>query len=229
MTRVYRHEYKYRISTMSAELLKYRLSLLMRPDKNAGDDGSYFIRSLYFDDIQHTAFHEKLWGVSQRAKYRLRFYNHDSKYTIFEKKEKSGIYMCKQTVKTSPDQVNAIMSSDWLNLSRDESPLLKEYGALCTFRHMTPQVIVDYDRTAFTYPISNVRVTLDTDLRTAPYKYDMFDRRLATIPIYPEGEQLLEVKFNEFLPEVIRLALDDIPKVLVANSKYALCLSVVLE
>ena len=226
---VYRHEYKYRISSLSAQLLSKRLGLVLRKDKNAGADGGYFIRSLYFDDIDHTAFHEKLWGTSERAKYRIRYYNYDDSYMIFEKKSKNNLYSHKQSVELSYSMTEAILKSDHITLSRADEPLLKEYGMLCATRLMKPHVLVDYDRIAFTYPVSNVRITLDLNVRTAPFKTDIFDDKLGTIPVFPEGEQLMEVKFNEFLPEFIRDLLYDIPKTLVANSKYTLCLSTILE
>ena len=228
-TQVYRHEYKYRISNISAELLKRRLGLVLRMDKNAGERGSYMIRSLYFDDIDHMAYHEKLWGTSERAKYRLRYYNYDSSYIVFEKKAKRDMYSHKESVRMTMDQTEAMIYGDRFTLHHSGQPLLEEFAALCATRRMLPHVLVDYDRIAFTYPVSNVRITLDLNLRTAPFKTDFFNDKHALVPVFPEGEQLMEVKFNEFLPEFIGDLLYDIPKTLVANSKYTICLSTVLE
>ena len=86
----YRHEYKYLISTASAELLKRRLPAIMGRDPHAGPTGQYTIRSLYFDDSDHSAYEEKMSGVSDRAKYRIRYYNYDTRVIRLEKKEKHG-------------------------------------------------------------------------------------------------------------------------------------------
>jgi len=228
-SQVYRHEYKYRISKMSAELLRHRLGLVLRMDKHTGPDGGYMIRSLYFDDADNSAYHEKLSGIRDRAKYRLRYYNYDDSYIVFEKKAKQGLYSHKESVRVTKEQAYAMMYGDRYALHSSGEPLLEEFAALCAAKRMAPKVLVDYDRIPFTYPVSNVRVTLDLDLRTAPYKTDLFNDRHALLPVFPDGEQLMEVKFNEFLPEFIRDLLYDIPKTLVANSKYTICLSTVME
>ena len=74
---VLRHELKYYLSRPGAALVKSRLRTLMRPDPHADGFSPYFIRSLYFDDMDYTAYRDKLSGVAERNKYRLRFYNRD--------------------------------------------------------------------------------------------------------------------------------------------------------
>lgn len=226
---VYRHEYKYRISNASAELLKRRLKAVLRSDKNAGPNGGYLIRSLYFDDMEYTAFNEKIAGVCDRAKYRLRCYNYDDSYIVFEKKERHGIYCRKQSAVVDLDTADAIIACNRAAMYRTKKPLLVEFATRCATSHFKPRVLLDYDRTAFTYPISDVRITLDLNLRSVPFKTDFFDDLCGMYPIYPDGEQLLEVKFNEFLPEFIGDLLADIPKTLIANSKYTLCLMQTME
>ena len=65
MAEIKRHEIKYIISLREAELLKYRLRALLRPDPHARTDGSYFIRSLYFDDTDYRAYHLSLIHISE--------------------------------------------------------------------------------------------------------------------------------------------------------------------
>ncbi len=201
----------------------------MRRDKNAGENGGYLIRSLYFDDTEHTAFHEKIAGVCERAKYRLRCYNHDTSYIVFEKKSRRGLYCQKHSVKVDLDLADALITGDRRYLYSAGKPLLTEFAALCATGHYRPCVLLDYDRTAFTYPISDVRVTLDLNLRSTPFKNDFFNDRIGMLPVYPDGEQLMEVKFNEFLPDFIGDLLSDIPKTLIANSKYTLCMMKTME
>ena len=53
----YRHELKFKISNAAAEVLKQKLSLILDKDKFAYyKDGSYLIKSLYFDDIESTSY-----------------------------------------------------------------------------------------------------------------------------------------------------------------------------
>ena len=75
----YRYEIKYIINKDMAEVLKQRLSLVMDKDINGASDGKYLIRSLYFDDMEKTAYYEKVDGVEFRKKYRIRIYNKDKK------------------------------------------------------------------------------------------------------------------------------------------------------
>ena len=85
-----RPEYKYLISRADAELLKLRLPRIMERDPHAGEHGRYTIRSLYFDDVNAASYYEKVDGIDNRAKYRIRFYNYDGSNLKLEKKEKLG-------------------------------------------------------------------------------------------------------------------------------------------
>ena len=89
-----------------------------------------------------------------------------------------------------------------------------------------PVCIVDYDRFAFTYPVEDVRITLDMDVRTRPYSTELFNRYLPTVPVMDEGECVLEVKYNGFLPSHILWMLEGVPKQRMAVSKYVKCMSV---
>lgn len=85
----YRREIKHIITPADAAAIRTNLSAVARPDPNAAQNGGYYlIRSLYFDDLQDTALHEKLDGVNQRKKYRIRYYNEDLSYIVLECKIK---------------------------------------------------------------------------------------------------------------------------------------------
>ena len=221
--KVDRHEIKYIISRFEAEILKRRLPALLRPDAHAGADGSYFIRSLYFDDPDYTAYREKLDGVKERTKYRIRFYNMDESVIFLEKKTKDGDMTGKDSVRLTRAGAEAFIRGD------EGLPRLKGLGGeLGRLRQgaWRPAVIVDYDRLAYTYPIGNVRVTIDSTVRTAPYRYDIFDPRLLDIPVLDEGEVVLEVKYDAFLPAPVRELLHGVRKQRCAVSKYTKCLSI---
>ena len=220
---VNRHEIKYTVGLREAELLKHRLGALLRPDPHAGPDGSYFIRSLYFDDPDFTAYREKLDGVKERTKYRIRFYNMDDKVIFLEKKSKDGDMTGKDSARLSRAGAEAFLMGD------DRLPRLKGLpGELGRLRQgaWRPVVIVDYDRWAFTYPVANVRVTVDANVRTCPYKTDLFDPKLLTVPVLDEGEAVLEVKYDAFLPAPVRELLHGVTKQRCAVSKYTKCLSI---
>ena len=221
--KVDRHEIKYAVSLFEAELLKRRLPCLLRPDAHAGKDGSYFIRSLYFDDPDFTAYREKLDGVKERTKYRIRFYNMDDSVIFLEKKTKDGDMTGKDSVRLTRELADAFIRGD-RGLLRLEG-LCGELGRLRQGA-WRPAVIVDYDRWAFKYPAGNVRVTIDMNVRTAPYKSDVFDPKLLTVPVLDQGEAVLEVKYDDFLPAPVRELLHGVKKQRCAVSKYTKCLSI---
>lgn len=219
-----RHEIKYTISAYETQLLRHRLPALLRRDKHAGSRGSYLIRSVYFDDVDYTAYNEKIAGVKERTKYRLRYYNLDDRVIFFERKSKDGDMTGKDSVKVTREQAQALLDGTF-TAGDTEAPLLKEFSRLrrTGFR---PVVIVDYDRYAFTYPLEHVRVTLDTAVRTCPYQTDFFDKRLVTVPVMDNGETVLEVKYDTFLPAPVSAVLEGVPKRREAVSKYVKCLSI---
>lgn len=84
----FRHEYKYQISYADYYTLRSRLRTVMRQDAHAGTEGTYRIRSLYFDNLFDKALREKLDGVDNREKFRIRYYNNDVSFIRLEKKIK---------------------------------------------------------------------------------------------------------------------------------------------
>ena len=106
-----------------------------------------------------------------------------------------------------------------------EEDLLREFAAL--YRGgLRPRVLVDYDRTVFVHPIGNTRITLDRAVRTAPYNAELFAANLCTLPVLPEGQTVLEVKYDKIIPAFIPRMLEGIPKDRSSVSKYCRCLSI---
>jgi SPX domain protein involved in polyphosphate accumulation len=220
----YRHEYKYLISAADAKLLKLRLKHIMQPDPYTGPSGRYTIRSLYFDDLAHSAYYEKADGICLRSKYRIRIYNYTLKSIKLEKKEKLG-NLTRKTAQT-------IQRSDAKALQRREVPetlengdLLDELWLKIRSEGLRPMVLVDYDRTPFVCADGNTRITLDENLRTRPYCANLVASPAAMIPVLEKGQVILEVKFDDFLPSYLADALRDIPKANLAISKFALCMN----
>lgn len=222
----YRHEYKYLISSASAELLKRRLPAIMARDPHAGPSGQYTIRSLYFDDRNYSAYDEKLSGISDRLKYRIRYYNYDTRMIRLEKKEKHG-GLTRKTGKS-------ITLADALHLQSGSSEVCPDtQGELITELRcgiscgLRPAILVDYDRTPFVCNAGQTRITIDENIRTRPYCASLLASENAMIPVLEDGIVVLEVKFNDFLPGYLAEALADVPKINFAISKYVLCLNTI--
>ena len=222
----YRHELKFKISNSAAEVLKQKLSLILKKDKNAYySDGSYLIKSLYFDDLDSTSYYEKMDGVLYRKKYRRRIYNNNDEFIRLEKKMKHNTYTAKEQILISKDIYSKILNG---KLDEIDSPtgLLEEFITNSKTKHLVPSVIVLYHRIAFTYPISEVRITFDSHIQSGLYNYDLFDKEVPMYDVSEPGKQVLEVKFNEVLPLHIANILNDIPSCKEAVSKFAICRSI---
>ena len=225
MEKGYRHEYKFLISRADAELLKLRLPHIMEPDPHAGQTGRYTIRSLYFDDFASTAFYDKIDGVNERAKYRIRFYDYDSSLIKLEKKEKLGNLTRKTAQTITKRDAAALEFARTEGCPDTPDGLTAELRIACVSKGLRPRVLVDYDRTPFICRDGNTRITLDENLRTRPYIPHLFASPRAMVPVLDANEVILEVKFDDFLPGYLAAALADIPKVSMAISKFALCMN----
>lgn len=225
MEKGYRNELKYLISRADAELLKLRLPHVMEPDPHAGPTGKYTIRSLYFDDFAGTAYYEKLDGIAERTKYRIRFYNYDPSVLKLERKEKIG-NLTRKTAQTITKADARTLEYALLSRCPDNPEgLTDELRLACMTRGLRPKVLVDYDRTPFICHDGNTRITIDENLRTRPYIAHLFASPRAMTPALEPDQVILEVKFDDYLPGYLRDALADIPKAPMAISKFALCMN----
>lgn len=217
----YRHEVKHEISNLDMLILRQKLKVVMMPDIHARN-GQYEIRSLYFDNLDDKVLREKLDGVNIREKYRIRLYNNDPSVIHLERKFKHGELGCKDYALLTPEQAQAIVNGDtrWMAASTDEV-ILRFYTRICA-EGLAAKVIVDYTREPFVFDPGNVRVTLDYNIRTGLRCTDFLAPNCTTIPI--QGDPcILEVKWDSFLPDVIRDIVQLEGRRSTAFSKYAVC------
>lgn len=217
----YRHEWKHEITYLDLLAIRQRLRAVMTPDPHAVD-GRYLIRSLYFDNMADKALHEKQDGVSRREKFRIRYYNGDTSFIQLEKKSKISGLGNKQSAHLTAEEAQAIADghTDWM--ADHSSPLVQELHVKMQTQGLRPKTIVDYTREPFIYAPGNVRVTFDYDIRTGLSSTDFLNPDCITIPA-GNTPIILEVKWDAFLPDVIRDAVQ-MPNVRTgAFSKYEQC------
>lgn len=225
--RKYRNEIKFVINKDTAEILKNKLSHLMDIDANStSEDNSYFIRSLYFDDTYSNAYYEKIDGVEYRKKYRIRLYNLDTSFIRLECKYKHENKTSKDQILIDKSICDKIINGNIEELDISGNNLLTKFVIDYRSRNLKPSIIVDYKRLAYTYPVSDVRVTFDSKIRSGRYGYNLYDEDLTTYKIIDDNEVVLEVKFNEILPEQIAIVLSTVPMIRQAFSKFAMCRSI---
>lgn len=219
----YRHEYKHAINILDYHALRQRIAAVASLDPNAGESGRYHIRSLYFDNDSDKALREKLNGLSNREKYRIRIYNKNENLIRLEKKSKRGGLCNKQSVKLTSEQVKSILAKDNAWMKHKENALLTEFYAKLCYERLRPKTLVDYWREAYVYPYGNVRITFDSDIKTGLYATGLLDKNIPTLRTGEQGLLLLEVKYDEFLPDIICDIIQTNTRRTEAFSKYAAC------
>ena len=161
-----------------------------------------------------------------RDKYRIRYYNKDPDSLIhLEKKSKRGDICIKSSELLSKDEAQRIVNGDILWMSSNSSELIQELYHKMTETGLRPKTIVDYTRVPFVYPYGNVRVTLDHNIRTGLSCVDFLNPDCITIPIPESDAIILEVKWDEYLPDVIKDLIQLRNRHSTAFSKYAACRS----
>lgn len=216
----FRHECKHEISYSDLLALRARLSAVAQPDPHA-TDGRYEIRSLYFDNLYDKALNEKLDGVNCREKFRIRLYDLDTSLIKLEKKSKLNGLCSKQSVQLTAEETQRIVDGDTDWMAQDSRPLVNELYSRMKSQGLCPRTVVDYTREPFVFPAGNVRVTLDYNIRTGLSCTQLLSDRCVTVPT---GDSIiLEVKWDGFLPSVIRDIVQLGTTRTGAFSKYAAC------
>ena len=192
----------------------------MKSDAHA-IDGKYFIRSLYFDNAQDKALMEKINGVNIREKFRIRYYNHDTSVIHLEKKSKVNGLCLKESTALTSEQAQAIADGDYSWMMDSGEPLIQELYSKILNQGLRPKTIVDYEREPYVFTAGNVRVTLDYNIRTGLGCTDFLNPDCITVPA---GDAvILEVKWDGYLPDIIRDAVQ-LTSCRTGNySKYAVC------
>ena len=218
-----RHELKYFINPAELEVLRKRLRAVMKLDPHCKDGKPYIIRSLYFDDINDRAYYDKQSGVMHRDKYRIRIYGLSDKEIFLERKRKMGDLIQKSSVKITKRLCEQLISGDPRGLQTSKEPLLQDMYVEMRLNLLRPAVIVDYMREAYQHPAENVRITFDMQLRSGLHSVDLFNKNLPTVCPHDQNVEILEVKFDTYLPDHIRQLMAGLNMDRSAVSKYVLC------
>lgn len=219
---VERNELKYYVSNIGYHAMLNRLQYVLKPDTYSVPRKGYFIRSLYFDSHDDECLYAKQSGLMYRKKYRMRIYDLDSDIVKFEIKNKFNNQIFKETAIISRDSAYKVMDGDYAELLKYDNPVLRKIFSEFSAKLYRPKVIIDYDRDAFMFDFFNVRITFDKNLRSNNSNLDLFSKDSFSVPVILEGKQILEIKYNQYLPDHIRLALQTESFERMAISKYTL-------
>ncbi len=216
----YRNEIKHLITPGDRAAICASLRAVARLDPHASEKGYYTVRSLYFDNLADKALREKLDGVNEREKFRIRYYDGNTSVIHLEKKVKRDGVGYKISCGLTAEEVQQIIDGDTLWMAADKRALIVELYARMKGQGLRPKTIVDYERIPFVYGAGNVRVTIDYNIRTGIRCTDFLNPACVTIPA-AGNDIILEVKWDDFLPTIIRRAVQVKGRRATAFSKYA--------
>jgi len=220
---VARHELKYLINYGEYAHLSRTLDYVLQRDPAGDEYNDYAVRSLYFDTVFDDFLYEKIDGVGERRKYRIRIYNFRDKQIKLECKMKRGDLIAKKTVEIPRDLAEQLIAGDPTGLDKTSIPLFHDVFREMKTRLLRPSVVVDYVREAYIHSAEEVRITFDKKLHTGLRQTSMFDRYLPTVPALDHNLIVLEVKYNRVLPDYIRGLLAGVSAERMAVSKYVMC------
>lgn len=219
---IYRNEIKHVIDAGDKAAICANLRAIAKLDEHVGPSGSYLIRSLYFDNLADKALREKIDGVNEREKFRIRYYNGDPSLIHLEKKVKRNGLGYKVTETLTAQEAQRIVDGDTTWMAASGRGLVIELYSKMKAQGLRPKTIVDYTRIPFVYAPGNVRVTIDENIRTGLRSTDFLNPNCVTIPA---GDRaiILEVKWDEYLPTIIQRAVQVKNRRAAAFSKYEIC------
>lgn len=217
----YRVENKYLVSDIDIAILSQRLKMVMQNDIHQNGD-CYSIRSVYFDDMWDSCMDDNDAGVDCRKKYRIRTYGASDSPIKLEIKEKLNGLTRKHSCALTREEYDVIFEApDRLGIGnrKELNQLLLQIKCV----NMQPKTIIEYERTAFVHPVGNVRITFDRNIMASKYCEDFFEENVVgMVPLLPTGWHVLEVKYDEFLPDIIAKQLEIGKLRQTAFSKYYL-------
>lgn len=220
---IWRHELKFVCAMPELKIVESRVRPLLKLDPHAGPNGQYCIRSVYFDDEWDTCYHENEDGTDPREKFRIRIYNGSDEHITLELKQKLKGMTRKLSCPLTRQQCEAALRGEILTEEADSPGLLRKFILQQRERRLSARIIVEYDRVPYVFRLGNVRVTLDENIRSSHQVERFLEQDFLRRPILPTGEHVLEVKYDEFLPDPVRQVLQTGTLRRTSFSKYYLC------
>lgn len=201
-------------------LTKLKLDDYVNPERK-----HYTVRSIYFDSIDLKHYYEKVIGLKNRKKVRLRGYDFDPNSTVFfevkRKFEEPGMKN-----RFSTNYFDALRMINERTISTDNDDLNKFFFQVMSY-NLRPIVNVIYDREPYTEihrTSNNLRITFDKNLRSVAYPkidglFNDDDIKPAMMDYF-----ILEVKFDDFLPSWVRNMSESLSLKRESASKYVICI-----
>ncbi|MCH4886633.1 polyphosphate polymerase domain-containing protein [Acidaminobacter sp. JC074] len=217
--RIARTETKYRLSADKYGLLLDKLTRLLEADEHNGPFG-YTVTSLYFDSVLNKDYYDKIDGLENRKKIRLRFYNRETDQIKLEMKIKDNTYQAKESMLIYKGDAILLQEGEYDCLLKYQDPFADKIRHIMTTRSYRPVVKIQYTRRAFIGEVNATRITFDYDLRVSETSLDLFESEDYLERIPTQFFAILEVKSTGELPHYIKTQLAPLTESSRAVSKY---------
>lgn len=195
---VMRNELKYSINYFEYTTISQKLYNVLKEDKNNGE-GGYKVRSLYFDSYGNTDFYAKLSGLEKRKKIRLRIYHHDDPDVKLEIKRKVGDLQEKKSVIITREDAQSLIDMNYDVLLDYNSDVATNIYHILKTGALRPVVLIEYQRKAFIHPMNNIRITLDSEIKSNENNFEFFAKHPVLAPTDYFYQAVLEIKYNDFM------------------------------
>lgn len=221
MLTVLRREEKYVMDLQEAKRFEHIFSQVLQTDRFSAD-GSYTVRSLYFDTIDDKDFFDKITEQNYRRKVRLRIYSPADQTVKLELKQKENTYQKKRSLMISKEDALALIAGHFSVLLHYSEPFAAEMYFIMTSEGYRPKTMIEYQRRAFMAKENNIRLTFDRQIGATEGNFDLFAEEPGFLPVFDPNKVIFEVKYDRFLLGYIEELLQQIDRKSISSSKYCM-------
>ncbi|MEG0306814.1 MAG: polyphosphate polymerase domain-containing protein [Clostridium sp.] len=225
MYTILRREEKYLVTLSEAMHFSKIFDQVLHRD-NYSKNGSYTVRSLYFDTTNDRDFFDKINEQDLRRKIRLRIYNPKDKTAKLELKQKQNVFQKKRSLTIDREDARELINGNISVLLKYGNEFAAEMYSIMSMECYRPKTIVEYQRNAFMSKENNIRITFDTNIQATESNFDLFDENLLLSNVLDINNTIIEVKYDKFMLGYISEIISCINRRSVSSSKYCLARSI---
>ena len=211
-----RKEIKYKLSLVEASLLESILDKILKLDKNSNSYGEYNVKTIYFENYLRETTIDKKRNINNLSKYRIRMYENNPNSIFLERKTNCSGVIKKDSEKVARDFVEDVMNGDLYNVLDKNSLLKTSFYLQMVLKQYRPYIIIEYIRKAYVEEKSNIRITLDRNIKSTMNYNSFFDSSSCE---YMSSSIILEVKYDRYIPDFVKDILKVLDKNQISNSK----------
>ena len=222
-----RFEFKYIINKNLSKIIQQEVRNFTINDYFTKKKDQYLVRSLYFDNNIFTNFNEKIDGIKNRHKFRIRTYSIQKNALIpiyLEMKGRDNQRTFKNRTKIKLEDLNFFCSSKNLFSIKKkylDNKLINQFIFDNYRKKILPKVIIDYNRRALLSKNGlYFRLTFDSDIKACSSK-NMFENNHNWKVCVP-GNDILEVKFDLTIPPWFHRIIQNYQLKRISVSKFVL-------